>query len=273
MSTTETLKLRINDISKINSFIKEFETMDNILFLEILPDKKMLSKYVDSLDSIFRYNNIDISEDVEVVEGTLDRRIGIALYNLKKVIAIFSLLEKDEKIDMTLELIKPKIKKLTNAWEVKKMTISSEQFKKIEISMVTSVMIKYLTDDVIQSLTEPKLKTDDEQGYLVKFDLDIELVKKIKSIVKLDESLSTVEILAKAGGNKVRLNFDDKFTIDHELGVTVKGNLKVLFSTTFIKKINDENYKIFIDEDKMLLVSDVTNVLYAFTAQEDADND
>ena len=277
----KTFEFKIKDLSKINSFIKEFETMiDQVLFLEFLENGELLSKYVNGdLESVFRYNKIDLSDVIEYPEGGLDKRVGVALYNVKKIIGILSILEKEDDITMTLKCGPGKIEGLEDTYEVDHLEIKTKQFKKVSIPIVASSQVAYLKDSIIESLLLPELKDDNltedenESRYNVRFDLDISLIKKIKSIVKLDETIGEVKFSAKKGGSSIlTIKFDDKYTIEHDQGLVIAEDLKCTFDTEFIKKINDEDYKIFLDEDKIVIMSDVSDILYAFTSSQEGND-
>jgi len=263
ISKVVTFKASLENIDMLADFVKEFSILDDVLFVECLMDGGLQAKYMDTNASTMRYNKI--SDEIFKFEEPLEKRIGIGFYNLKKILGIFELLGKEKNISIEFECSEPRVKNFTDAYEAHSILIKSENFKLIKIPLANSSLITYVGDEKIDNLLDPS-------EYFTKLKFDDNFIKKVKGIVKLDESLEFVKIIGDVKSQVITFNFQDEYEITINTDVEIVSDFVGTFETEFIKKIKNQDYEMFIDDVKLLLISDKDDVLYAFTMIEDTND-
>jgi len=263
-SVKKTYTATLEDCELLSKFVTDFSGNDDILFIEIEPDGKILAKFTDSNKSILRYNQLD--DIIFEFKEQPDMRIGVGLFNLKRISSLLSLISKEKNITFEFQVSTSKIEKCNDTYETDVIIIRTENFKYLKLPTANSTLINYVNDTVISDLMN-----SEDYPVVLKFDEDI--IKKLKGISGLDETLQYVKITAKKGNTEVDFNFQGDYNLvfnskDNVITEDYAGTLTI----DFVKKMRLTESLISLDPDKVVISTESDKVIMAFSLVEDVND-
>jgi hypothetical protein len=266
MNKTTGVKINATLLSttELVDFIKEFQLLDSTVFLEFTTNGEIVAKYINSGHSVLRYNSLPMENLIEF-DTVLDKRIGVGVHTMKKVIGALKMLSTEKNITIEFNCYESEIENY-DGYEARTIILKSDNFKKIAIPLANSTLINYVPDDTCNNILKP-------EGSFATALFTTQLMKKMTSIIDFDETIHSIGISGVAGSNSLLFKLDDKYTIEHTTNVDVTQNVNGFLEASILKRIKEQDYKFTIDDVKVTLIADNNPSAYVFSLDESEDHE
>lgn len=229
------IKLKIQNATELNSvlnsFLKKFSNLEKSILIKLYGDS-IVSTMSNLQKSVVKYNKTDISRVVEIANMETEP-IYIPLIigdKLTKVLDFFG----DSGLDLTIIYDEIEDKNVALSLKFQNDTLNME----LPCSKITLFKVSaQITDVILEKLSD----TDDN---LYSIDLESSTINKLKN---LSTNNINDELYFNSDKNGIFFKGDNfQFKISDSVGVDNRYG----FSKNNIKNIDNENYKMFMMEDK-----------------------
>jgi len=242
----KTVEFSIKNPNTFNSYLKRFASIDKSVLLELDLEKcQFIAKSCNSERSIVKRCILSfVDAQFELITKISKIRIKIGIYNISRLIKIIDQFGSEFKFIVKYD----EVNSSNNQIDYVAISILLSNIDLKFNNECTSLNIfKYITDE----LYNDKIRKIDS---IISFDLTKENIEKIRCYSELDKEYKYMEFINKDSNLYIKgKSFEFLIILTSDI------NCKIPFYKDQFDKIDNENYKVSIGLDKMLLESSNTN--------------
>jgi len=232
----KSFRLRLKQPETLINFLVKFKSFDNNLLLEFKSSNEIKAKAFNVSKSVIKIGTIDFKETFDQLDDqVIPENIRIRIFNIERLIKVLKSISKDE-IDLVLGCnLEENLKE--DIYYVDQFVIITKNLK-MTIPQGTETLIKYLSDDIINSkigIDNFYFQLEFTKEFLDKLDLLADLDQDEK--VKIESFINDTKKVLKFSGKNFNLKSNDEFEI--------KENSQILIDKRSLKYIDKENYCLY----------------------------
>ncbi len=237
------LEFKAKDVKAFTSWLKRFSSIDGSLLLEIDNNlKEFLAKSYNEEKSVVKFSKINFENSGFnlITKDTPRERIKIGLYSIPQLIKTLDHFEGEFSVIFKYEEVTDDGGSNIAGTNI---LIKSDNLK-VGFECSSLKIFKYIADDVFENVIC-------NMEEIVGFELKKEDIAQIVSLSTLDKDLKNMEFLNKKTGHL----YAKSKSFEYLLSISSKVDARLPFLKSQFEKIDIENYKVSIGEDRMVLTS------------------